>query len=83
MNKGNIYIAKTSPPSVHKAYLDQFEKDFTRFLKLRSAELVPGGYMVLTLVCKIDADDGYDNKELVGLTLDDMVKEVSFQASKD
>ncbi|XP_062080022.1 probable caffeine synthase MTL3 [Humulus lupulus] len=38
-NKGNIYISKTSPPLVFKAYLDQFHKDFTNFLRWRSEEI--------------------------------------------
>lgn len=47
-NKGNIYRASTSPPQVLKAYYEQFERDFSLFLKSRSQELVPGGRMVLT-----------------------------------
>ncbi|KAJ4824153.1 hypothetical protein Tsubulata_033621 [Turnera subulata] len=48
MNKGNICLAKNSPQSVHKAYRDQFEKDFTSFLSSRSSEVISGGRMVLT-----------------------------------
>ncbi|CDP16806.1 unnamed protein product [Coffea canephora] len=39
LNKGNIYIGKTSPKSVHDAYLDQFERDFTNFLSARADEI--------------------------------------------
>ncbi|KAA8547402.1 hypothetical protein F0562_003734 [Nyssa sinensis] len=39
-NKGNIYMASTSPPSVLKAYYEQFQRDFSVFLKCRSEELV-------------------------------------------
>ncbi|XP_019180720.1 PREDICTED: salicylate carboxymethyltransferase-like [Ipomoea nil] len=46
-NKGNIRIATSSPPSVIKAYYEQFERDFLTFLKARSEELVTGGRMVL------------------------------------
>ncbi|XP_077210770.1 putative jasmonic acid carboxyl methyltransferase 1 [Tasmannia lanceolata] len=49
LNKGNIYLAKTSPSSVFKAYLAEFQRDFSFFLKLRSEELIGGGRMVLTL----------------------------------
>lgn len=77
LNRGNIYLAKTSPLKVHKAYLDQFEKDFATFLKMRSEEMVPQGRLLLTLVSKIDPDDGYDSKELIGMTINDMVNEVS------
>ncbi|KAJ0112246.1 hypothetical protein Patl1_01821 [Pistacia atlantica] len=50
MNKQNFYIGKTSPSNVRKAYFDQFKKDFTLFLKLRSEELKSGGRMVLTVM---------------------------------
>ncbi|KAM4088593.1 hypothetical protein ACJW30_07G083000 [Castanea mollissima] len=54
LNKGNICIAKTSPPAVFDAYLKQFEKDFTMFLKCRAEELVPGGRMGLIESEKLD-----------------------------
>nr|QIA97545.1 salicylic acid methyltransferase [Primula forbesii] len=47
-NKGNIYRTSASPTQVLKAYYDQFQNDFSLFLKCRSEELVPGGRMVLT-----------------------------------
>ncbi|KAJ6401477.1 hypothetical protein OIU84_016811 [Salix udensis] len=34
LNKGNIYLAKTSPPGVHKAYLNQFEKRLHSIFKM-------------------------------------------------
>ncbi|OIW20828.1 hypothetical protein TanjilG_23988 [Lupinus angustifolius] len=49
-NKGNIYMSNTSPLNVLKAYYEQFQKDFSLFLKCRAEELVEGGFMVLTLV---------------------------------
>ncbi|KAJ4753143.1 S-adenosyl-L-methionine-dependent methyltransferase superfamily protein [Rhynchospora pubera] len=49
-NKGNIYIGKTSPPLVVKLYQNQFNTDFSLFLKLRFKELVPGGQMVLAFL---------------------------------
>ncbi|KAK1279246.1 Jasmonate O-methyltransferase [Acorus gramineus] len=49
INKGNIYISPTSPPSVAKAYEKQFEEDFNLFLRLRSVELALGGRMVLIM----------------------------------
>ncbi|KAI8030465.1 Caffeine synthase 1 [Camellia lanceoleosa] len=49
LNKGKIYISKTSPPVVREAYLSQFHEDFTMFLNARSQEVVPNGCMVLIL----------------------------------
>uniref|UniRef100_A0A0E0FFX8 Uncharacterized protein n=1 Tax=Oryza nivara TaxID=4536 RepID=A0A0E0FFX8_ORYNI len=50
INGGNIYIAKSTPPSVVKMFQDQFQKDMSLFLKLRHQELVPGGQMLLTFL---------------------------------
>lgn len=47
MNKGSIYITERSPQEVSKAYVDQFNVDFSLFLRLRSEELIVGGKMVL------------------------------------
>ncbi|XP_058097296.1 S-adenosyl-L-methionine:benzoic acid/salicylic acid carboxyl methyltransferase 3-like isoform X1 [Magnolia sinica] len=56
LNKGNIYMAKTSPPAVFKAYLEQFERDFSLFLRSRSEEMTSGGCMVLTLMGRRSSD---------------------------
>ncbi|WOL20310.1 hypothetical protein Cni_G29114 [Canna indica] len=50
LNKGKIYVSKTSPPCVAKAYLVQFQRDFSMFLKCRAKEIVAGGHMVLTFM---------------------------------
>ncbi|XWS74840.1 hypothetical protein CRYUN_Cryun01aG0032400 [Craigia yunnanensis] len=49
LNKGKIYMSKTSPPGVRKAYLFQFQEDFLLFLKCRSPEMVSDGRMVLII----------------------------------
>ncbi|XVF83907.1 hypothetical protein PTKIN_Ptkin16aG0531800 [Pterospermum kingtungense] len=49
LNKGKIYISKTSPPGVRNAYLSQFQEDFLLFLKCRALEMVPNGRMVLII----------------------------------
>lgn len=67
-----------SAPEVQKVYLDQFEKDFTTFLNLRSEEMVAEGHLLLTMVAKVDedADDGSDPKQVIGMILNDMANEV-------
>ncbi|XP_050205158.1 7-methylxanthosine synthase 1-like [Mercurialis annua] len=52
LNKGNIWISETSPPAIHKAYSDQFERDFTLFLRSRSEEIISGGHMVITCMAQ-------------------------------
>lgn len=47
LNKGNIFMAKSSPPCVFKAYLEHFQRDLSLFLKWRSEERISGGRMVL------------------------------------
>ncbi|MBA0844371.1 hypothetical protein Goarm_001471, partial [Gossypium armourianum] len=49
-NKGNLYIAKTSPPNVSKAYSEQYRNDFSRFLRFRSEEMITEGRMLLTFI---------------------------------
>ncbi|CDP21471.1 unnamed protein product [Coffea canephora] len=75
LNKGSIYIGKTSPKSVHDAYLDQFDRDFTNFLSARADELVSGGHLFVTLAPKIDDPVAYNVQDLLGMTMNDMVSE--------
>ncbi|CAA3029298.1 jasmonate O-methyltransferase-like [Olea europaea subsp. europaea] len=56
LNKGKIYISKSSPRSVLDAYLSQFKRDFTLFLKSRSEEMVVDGHMVLSFIGRVSAD---------------------------
>ncbi|MED6183478.1 hypothetical protein PIB30_038157 [Stylosanthes scabra] len=75
VNKENIYLTRTSPPAMHKAYLEQFRKDFKQFLKLRSQELVSKGGMVLTLIGRQKTRHMRTAWRLFGRTLNDMVLE--------
>ncbi|KAI7742084.1 hypothetical protein M8C21_030090, partial [Ambrosia artemisiifolia] len=78
-NALNIYMAKTSPPNVFQAYEKQFKTDFTKFLQMRSEEIVCGGRMVLTLVGRSVVDPTSDDScrlwELLAQSLYDMLKE--------
>ncbi|KAK1435039.1 hypothetical protein QVD17_00794 [Tagetes erecta] len=78
-NKLNIYIAKTSPQNVVEAYGKQFHTDFTKFLQLRSKEIVHHGRMVLTLRGRSSLDPTSDDSskflEFLTKSLLEMVKE--------
>ncbi|KAG8474604.1 hypothetical protein CXB51_031223 [Gossypium anomalum] len=85
-NKGNIYMASTSPPNVLKAYYEQFQQDFSLFLKCRSEELVDGGRMVLTFLGR-RSDDPSSKEccyiwELLAMALNDMVLEGVIEEEK-
>ncbi|KAI5656090.1 hypothetical protein M9H77_24883 [Catharanthus roseus] len=77
LNKGKLYISKTSPPSVINAYRSQFQKNFSAFLKSRSEEMVFGGRMVLSFLGRSSSDpfteDGYYHLELLAQALTSMV----------
>ncbi|XP_077225615.1 putative jasmonic acid carboxyl methyltransferase 2 [Tasmannia lanceolata] len=86
LNKGRIYIAKTSPPSVYKAYLAQFQKDFSLFLKSRSEEVICGGRMVLTLAGRRSSEPSNSECsaqwELLAQALNDMVSQGVIEEEK-
>ncbi|BAT75452.1 hypothetical protein LR48_Vigan01g183100 [Vigna angularis] len=78
-NRGNLYIGRTSPPNVARAYYQQFQRDFSSFLKCRAEELVEEGRMVLTILGRRnDAEDpaskegGYLIWELMAMALSEM-----------
>lgn len=86
MNKENIYIASTSPASVINAYYEQFQRDFSTFLRCRSEEVVGGGKMVLTLLGR--KSDSASSKEccyiweLLTLSLKEMVSQGLIEEEK-
>ncbi|CAN4110522.1 unnamed protein product [Withania somnifera] len=77
-NNNSIYIARTSPPHVSEAYMKQFEKDFSRFLQLRSEEILTGGHMLLTFIGR-SIPDPYGNHcvhlDLLSNSLIDLIHE--------
>ncbi|XP_010536341.1 PREDICTED: jasmonate O-methyltransferase [Tarenaya hassleriana] len=83
-NKGKLYISKTSPQSVLKAYAFQFHNDFFEFLRSRSEELVPGGRMVLSFMGRNTSDPTAEESgwELMAQALMDMAKEGIIEEEK-
>ncbi|KAJ4962881.1 hypothetical protein NE237_022820 [Protea cynaroides] len=85
INKDNIYLARTSPPSVLQAYTEQFRKDFSLFLNLRSKEITPKGRMVLTILGKTSQEPfGKEcgSWELLSKSLNDLVSEGLIEEAK-
>lgn len=82
LNKANIYMAESSPPAVFKAYLEQFQKDFSLFLKLRSEEMTCKGRMVLTLMGRITEEPSSGESryvwDLLAQELNKMVSKVIY-----
>ncbi|KAI7744325.1 hypothetical protein M8C21_032741 [Ambrosia artemisiifolia] len=78
-NGSNIFMAKTSPPNVFQAYKNQFHTDFTKFLQMRSEELVRGGSMIITIIARnvVDPTTGecFPLFGLLGQSLVDIMKE--------
>ncbi|MBA0700754.1 hypothetical protein Goari_022260, partial [Gossypium aridum] len=86
LNKGKVYISKSSPQSVVTAYSSQFQADFSQFIKSRSQELVPGGRMVLSFLGRKSIDptteDGCYQWELLAEALMSLVKEGLIEEDK-
>lgn len=73
-------MASTSSLNVLKAYYEQYQKDFSLFLKCRAEEIVEGGRMVLTFLGR-RSDDRSSKEccyiwELLAMALNDMVSKV-------
>ncbi|XP_077210771.1 putative jasmonic acid carboxyl methyltransferase 1 [Tasmannia lanceolata] len=86
LNKGRIYLAKTSPPSVFKAYFAQFQRDFSLFLKSRSEEVPGDGRMVLILCGRRNSDPSSSECssqwELLAQALNDLVSQGAIEKEK-
>ncbi|KAK2990045.1 hypothetical protein RJ640_015436 [Escallonia rubra] len=88
-NKGNIYMSNTSPPDVFEAYLKQFQRDFTIFLRSRAEEIKPGGNVVLAFVARSIADPASNDccsiwnllvKSLLDMEAEGLVKEADIDS---
>lgn len=84
LNKGKIYISKSSPQCVLDAYSLQFQNDFSLFLKSRAEEVVPGGRMVLSFMGRPTSDPTSEQScyhwelmahALMSMVLEGLVKE--------
>ncbi|OWM66456.1 jasmonate O-methyltransferase-like [Punica granatum] len=86
VNKGKIYISKTSPPEVADAYLNQFRRDFSAFLKSRSEEIVPRGWIVAQLRGRRTPDPSHEEScllwDYLGKALQDLVSEGLIEEEK-
>ncbi|KAK8998913.1 hypothetical protein V6N11_070092 [Hibiscus sabdariffa] len=60
-NKGNVYMASSSPPDIFEAYANQYQEDFTNFLSSRSTEIIPQGRMVLSCRARKNPDPSMED----------------------
>ncbi|XP_031253752.1 probable caffeine synthase 2 [Pistacia vera] len=56
LNKGKVFISKTSPAALKEEYLAQFEEDFSLFLKSRSHEMIREGRVILIINGRLSED---------------------------
>ncbi|XP_062085167.1 probable jasmonic acid carboxyl methyltransferase 2 [Humulus lupulus] len=87
INKGKIYLSKSSPQCIVNAYLEQFQNDFSLFLSSRAEELVSGGRMVLSFMGRTSSDPTADEScyyqwEFLGTALMAMVSEGLIEEEK-
>ncbi|XP_014503429.1 jasmonate O-methyltransferase-like [Vigna radiata var. radiata] len=86
LNKGKIYISKSSPECVLDAYSQQFNNDFSSFIACRSHEMVTGGRMVLSFMGRTTIDPTSDHScyqwELLARSLMSMVSQGLLEEEK-
>ncbi|ESQ45430.1 hypothetical protein EUTSA_v10010465mg [Eutrema salsugineum] len=78
-NKKNVYPGSPCLANLYKSYLNQFQKDFSLFLRMRSEEIVSNGRMILTFLGREASDplskDCFGNWSLISDSLFDLVSE--------
>lgn len=76
-----MYISNTSPPVVALAYFEQFQKEFSLFLRSRSEELHLGGRMVVAMLGRTTDDHSDKSTRVLWEVLDQsfaiMISQVS------
>ncbi|XP_062101225.1 probable jasmonic acid carboxyl methyltransferase 2 [Humulus lupulus] len=86
INKGKLYLSKSSPQCVLDAYLNQFEEDFSLFLSSRGEEVVSEGRMVLSFMGRTSSDPTTEEScyqwELLATALMTMVSEGLIEEEK-
>ncbi|KAK7390445.1 hypothetical protein VNO78_25750 [Psophocarpus tetragonolobus] len=82
LNKGNIYLTRTSLPAVYTAYLEQFQRDFKLLLKSRSEELKLEGSMVFSFIGREEDQEINYPWVVLGMVLNDMVLEGMIEEKK-
>ena len=83
-NKGSVSAGRTSTPAVTAGYAPQFEQDFKRFLASRAEEMVPGGWMVLSLYGRPAKDFSSQDRypEFIAEILQDLASQVAGSLQK-
>ncbi|KAG0491038.1 hypothetical protein HPP92_007901 [Vanilla planifolia] len=76
--ESNMYVTEESSPLSWKIYLEQYERDFSRFLKLRSKELFFGGRMIFTSLGRGNPPTCGENTHLWRL-LSDALRDMAFE----
>ncbi|KAG0491039.1 hypothetical protein HPP92_007902 [Vanilla planifolia] len=76
--ESNTYVTEESSPLSWKIYLEQYERDFSSFLKLRSKELFFGGRMILTSLGRRKPPTCGENTHLWRL-LSDALRDMAFE----
>ncbi|KAL4185725.1 hypothetical protein AMTRI_Chr10g232120 [Amborella trichopoda] len=79
LKKGNVYISEASPPSAAQSYRQQFQKDFSSFLRFRFQEVVRGGCMVLIFFGRSSTPEGDEEFHFLWTVLSQAIRNLVSQ----
>ncbi|KAI4326363.1 hypothetical protein MLD38_031685 [Melastoma candidum] len=86
INKGKVYLSKSSPRGVFQAYEKQFRRDFHAFLESRGEEMADRGRMVVTMGGRRTPDPAADEScllwDYLGEAFQSLVREGLIEESK-